>query len=125
MAAATAGIRGRAGDDTATTVKVQVWEHLAINDHDVEQQLFRSYVRFVRLEKSEPRGAIYVRIRYGECGEMGGGFARINCFFMHDDGRKFRMLETTPCTVPCSPATPQPRQRRSEPREPTSTLTAI
>ena len=97
ISAASTGIRGRAPDDTPTSVKVRLWRHLAINDYSVEQQLFKAYIRSLRFEKQDGRDATYVRIQYEGGAPEGprnavGGFARINYFFVYDDGHKSHML---------------------------------
>ena len=92
IATAASGVRRRACDDTQTTVNVRLWRHLAINEYAVEQQLFKAYVRSQRLEKLGARDATHVRIQYELRGEMVGGYARINNFFVYGGDREFRML---------------------------------
>ena len=94
IAAAVAGVRGRARDDTPTTVNVRLWKHLAINDYGVEQQLFKAYIRSLRFEglRVNARDATYARIQYEDGGNVVAGFARINYFFVYGDSRKSHML---------------------------------
>ena len=95
IATASTGIRGRAPNDSPTSVKIRLWRHLAINDYSVEQQLFKAYIRSLRFETLDGRDAIYVRIQYeggAPGGNVVGGFARINYFFVYDDGHKSHML---------------------------------
>ena len=95
ISAASTGIRGRAPDDIPTSVKVRLWRRLAINDYSVEQQLFKAYIRSLHFEKQDGRDATYVRIQYeggAPGGDAVGGFARINFFFVYDDGHKSHML---------------------------------
>lgn len=93
IAAAVAGARGRACDNTPITVKVCLWRHLSINDYAVEQQLFKAYIRSRRFEKLNEQDATYVRIQCESgAGDVIGGFAHINYFPVHDDDRRSRML---------------------------------
>ena len=95
IATASTGIRGRAPNDSPTSVKVRLWRPLAINDYSVEQHLFKAYTRSLRFETLDGRDATYMRIQCeggAPGGNVVGGFARINYFFVYDDGHKSHML---------------------------------
>lgn len=60
-----------------------MWNHLAINNYGIEQQLLKACVRTVRCGKmyAQARNATYMMIRYEDGGATVAGFGRVNYLY--------------------------------------------